>query len=268
MAVFRTTFFSNFLRRLTEMTAIVPVERAAGIPEELRAKSDSPMKTVMLLHGYSGTHSDWLYGSRIEQLAMKYHIAVLCPSGENGFYVNDRKRDALYEQLLCEVIDFGRRVFPLSCKREDTIIGGFSMGGYGALINGFKHPELFGGVIALSAAAITDDLAKMDSYEDNPTAMASPSYYEHIFGLPKEIPGSDRDLRFVARQLAESDAPKPQIYMACGTEDMLVRSSNEFSAYLDSIGLKHTYVTDPGIHNWAFWDPHIEMAFEEMLGTK
>ena len=82
MAVFRTTFFSNSLRRLTEMTAIVPVERAAGIPEELRAKSDSPMKTVMLLHGYSGTHSDWLYGSRIEQLAMKYHIAVLCPSGE------------------------------------------------------------------------------------------------------------------------------------------------------------------------------------------
>ena len=180
MAVLRTTFFSNSLRRLKEMTAIVPVERAAGIPEELRAKSDSPMKTVMLLHGYSGTHSDWLYGSRIEQLAMKYHIAVLCPSGENGFYVDDRKRDALYEQLLCEVIDFGRRVFPLSCKREDTIIGGFSMGGYGALINGFKHPELFGGVIALSAAAITDDLAKMDSYEDNPAAMASPSYYEHI----------------------------------------------------------------------------------------
>lgn len=268
MAVFQTTMFSNSLRRLTELTAIVPVEKAAGIPEELRCKEDAPMKTVMLLHGYSGTHTDWLYGSRIEQLAMKYHIAVLCPNGENGFYLDDRKRDALYEQHLCEVIEFGRRVFPLSDKREDTYIGGFSMGGYGALINGFKHPELFGGIIALSAAAITDDLAKMDSYEDNPNVMASPAYYEHIFGLPKDIPGSDCDLLYQAKKLAESDNPKPQIYMACGTEDMLVKSSDNLSEYLNSIGLKHTYVKDPGVHNWAFWDPHIEMAFEEFFGTK
>ena len=128
MAVFTTTMFSNSLHRLTELTAIVPVEKAAGIPEELRCQDEAPMKTIMLLHGYSGTHTDWIRGSRIEQLAMKYHVAVLCPSGENGFYVDDRKRDAMYEQFLCEVIDFGRRVFPLSDKREDTYIGGFSMG--------------------------------------------------------------------------------------------------------------------------------------------
>ena len=141
MAVFTTTMFSNSLHRLTELTAIVPVEKAAGIPEELRCQDEAPMKTIMLLHGYSGTHTDWIRGSRIEQLAMKYHVAVLCPSGENGFYVDDRKRDAMYEQFLCEVIDFGRRVFPLSDKREDTYIGGFSMGGYGALVNGMKHPS-------------------------------------------------------------------------------------------------------------------------------
>ena len=52
MAVFTTTMFSNSLHRLTELTAIVPIERPAGIPEELRNQADAPMKTIMLLHGF------------------------------------------------------------------------------------------------------------------------------------------------------------------------------------------------------------------------
>ena len=266
MAIFHVTMFSNALHRLTEMTAILPVEPGMEVPEEERKKPIEPLKTVMLLHGYCGTHTDWLYGSRIQELASKYHIAVLCPTGENSFYVDDWKRDALYEQLLCETLDFSRRVFPLSHKREDTVIGGFSMGGYGALINGFKHPELFSGIIALSSAAITDNLAKMETYESNP--MASASYYEHVFGLPKEIPGSDRDLKFVAKTLAESDAPAPQIFMACGTEDRLVDASNDLSQYFQSIGLEHTYVKNPGVHDRAFWDAHIEKALEWFFGKK
>ena len=81
MAVFTTTMFSNSLHRLTELTAIVPVEKAAGIPEELRCQDEAPMKTIMLLHGYSGTHTDWIRGSRIEQLAMKYHVASMWTTG-------------------------------------------------------------------------------------------------------------------------------------------------------------------------------------------
>ena len=139
MAVFHITMFSNALHRLTEMTAIVPVEINEGASAGQCPQPEGPMKTVMLLHGFSGTHSDWLFGSRIQQLAMKYHIAVLCPTGENAFYVDDTKRDALYERYLCEVLAFARKVFPLSEKVEDTIIGGLSMAGSGALRTGLRH---------------------------------------------------------------------------------------------------------------------------------
>ncbi len=219
MAVFHITMFSNALHRLTEMTAIVPVEINEGASAGQCPQPEGPMKTVMLLHGFSGTHSDWLFGSRIQQLAMKYHIAVLCPTGENAFYVDDTKRDALYERYLCEVLAFARKVFPLSEKVEDTIIGGLSMGGYGALRNGLRHPELFGGIIALSSALITDALAQ-----------------------------------------------QPEIFMACGTEDFLLAANDDFSAYLDSIGVRHTYIKNPGIHDWAFWDAHIEIALEQFFG--
>ncbi len=38
-------------------------------------------------------------------------------------------------------------------KREDTFIGGISMGGYGALYNGFKYRDTFSKVVAFSPAA-------------------------------------------------------------------------------------------------------------------
>ncbi len=265
MAVFHITMFSNALHRLTEMTAVIPVEVNEGMPAQPQEKRGAPLKTAMLLHGFSGTHSDWLYGSRIQQLAMQYHVAVLCPSGENSFYVDDEKRDALYEQHLCEVLAFSRNVFPLSTAREDTVIGGFSMGGYGAMRNGLKHPELFGGIIALSSAFITDQLAQQPQHQGN--AMATAAYYEQVFGAPGKILGGDRDPKYLAKALAESGEPLPRIFMACGTEDFLLEQNDSFSAYLDEIGMAHQYHRAPGVHDWAFWDSQIEKAFAAFYQT-
>lgn len=264
MAVFQTTFFSNTLHRLTEMTLILPLEENKGLPPELQRKDTGPMKVVMLLHGFSGNHNDWLYGSRIQALAMQHQLAVVCPSGENSFYVDDAHRDALYEQYLCEVLAFVQKTFPVSKARENTYIGGLSMGGYGAMRNGLKHPELFGGIIALSSALITDKLAAQTEQSDNP--MATAAYYDHVFGKPQDILGSDRDPKALAKRLVESNAPRPTIFMACGTEDFLFAENNDFSAYLDSVGLSHTYLTGPGVHDWAFWDAYIEKALDQLLG--
>ncbi len=266
MAIFNITMFSNTLHRLTELTAILPVEKNKGLPPELQTQSDGPLKTVMLLHGFSGIHTDWLYGSRIQQLAMKHHIAVICPSGENSFYVDDAHRDAMYEQYLCEVLEFARDVFPLSRKKEDTTIGGLSMGGYGAILNGLKHPELFGNVIALSSALITDKLAAQTEQHGNP--MASAAYFDHVFGKPEIIRGSDRDPKHLAKTLVEANAEIPRIFMACGTEDFLYNENNDFSAFLEEVKIPHVYLTSPGVHDWAFWDSHIEKGLDWVFTTK
>lgn len=265
MAVFHTTMFSNALHRWTEMTAIIPVDKDDGAPLLVRSREELPLKTVMLLHGFSGTHSDWLYGSRIQQLAISHHVAVLCPCGENSFYIDDTKRDALYEAHLCEVLDFSRKVFPLSTKAGDTVIGGFSMGGYGALLGGLKHPELFGGILALSSALITDHLSELTEYPTGLTSSAD--YYEHTFGRPQAIAGSSIDPRHLVKQLLENGQPIPRIFMACGSEDFLVESNDNFSAYLNSLGIEHTYVKKPGVHDWVFWDAHIETGLDHFFGV-
>lgn len=257
MAVFDITFLSHTLRRQVPLTAILPVEDPP-FPGPKTDKS-KPFRSLYLLHGFYGSHKDWLHGSRIEQFCMAHNIAVFCPAGENSFYLDDRKRDALYEQFLCrELIEFTRRVFPISRERKDTSIGGLSMGGYGALRNGMKNSDVFGNVIALSSALITDDILSIVKMEDNP--IASPSYYIHTFGNPEEVAGSDADPKALAKSLVDSGGPIPNIYMACGSDDFLSIPNRAFDAYMTEIGLKHTYLEGPGIHDWAFWDVWIEKA--------
>lgn len=258
MAVFEITHFSNTLHRQVSMTAIIPIEEV-NIPGFPKIDKSKPFRAVYLLHGFSGTHTDWIRGSRIEQLALKYNIALFCPCGENSFYLDDTLRDALYEQYICkELIEFTRSVFPISRERKDTSIGGFSMGGYGAIHSGLKYNDVFGNVIALSSALITDGIIDIVKQSDNP--IAKPSYYIHTFGKPENIIGSDVDPKALAKKLIDGKQTIPQIYMACGLEDILVNENRNFDAYLTEIGLEHIYLESHGIHDWAFWDNYIEKA--------
>jgi S-formylglutathione hydrolase FrmB len=264
MAVFEINLFSNSLHRQTQVTAILPVEEIE-IPGFPKLDKSKPFRSIYLLHGFSGGHGDWLRGSRIEELAMLYNVAVFCPSGENSFYLDDTVRDAYYEQYLCkELVDFTRRVFPISGEPKDTSIGGLSMGGYGALRNGLKHSDVFGNIVALSSALITDGLEFITQQPDNP--IASPSYYIHTFGKPEAVRGSDVDPKALAKKVLDNGGPIPNIYMACGAEDFLITENRSLDAHLTDIGFPHVYVEGPGIHSWAFWDAYIEKALMWLNG--
>ena len=96
-------------------------------------------------------------GTRIQAWAEANDLAVIMPSGENRFYLDDEKSGELYGEFIGkELVEFTRKLFPLSDKREDTFIAGLSMGGYGAIRNGLKYAENFGCVIGLSAALVHD----------------------------------------------------------------------------------------------------------------
>ena len=274
MAVFEFSFFSTSLHRSTEVTAVIPAEGPIfpGQPP----LSNEPYPMLILLHGYSGTHSDWLRGSSIEQLALAHRLAVFCPSGENSFYLDDVKRDALYEQFITkELPDFARRVFNISQKREDCYIGGLSMGGYGAIRNGFKHPETFSAILAFSSALITDGISHMpDEPQPLPEGQGggamgmSPYYFIHTFGKPSGILGSDVDPKALAKKLVDSGAPRPRLYMACGSEDFLIEPNRDLHRYLDSIGYEHSYTEGHGIHSWEYWQEHITKSLDWLKKTE
>ena len=266
MAVINVNYFSHALMRYTDITVVLPIEPSAfppppGVePPDL----DAPFKTIYLLHGFLGNHHDWLQGTRLDEYCEMYHMAVVCPSGENSFFIDDKKRDAFYERMVSkELVEQTRRMFPLSKKREDTMIAGLSMGGYGAIYNGLKNHEVFGSIAAFSSALITDMVAS--GTEENP--MISMDYYLHTFGNPADIIGSDVDPKALASRLVASGADRPKLFMACGTEDFLLAPNRSLDAHLTEIGYGHEYYESPGGHEWNFWEEYIQKAMRWFIGV-
>ena len=58
--------------------------------EEVKDKRhyDRPTKSLILLHGLTGTDSDWLYGGVAQEMAIQYNLAVFMPTTGNSFYLD------------------------------------------------------------------------------------------------------------------------------------------------------------------------------------
>lgn len=262
MAILDVNFFSNALARQVSYKAIIPIDGAVfpGRP----AKEVKPFKTLYLLHGIFGDYTDWLVKSRIVLFAEEHNIAVVMPSGENGFYVDHEACRSYYgEYIGKELVEETRKLFNLSHKREDTFIAGLSMGGYGALRNGLKYYNNFGAIAALSSALIIDDA--IISTEENSFEFGRKSYYEAVFGNVDNIRGSDKDLEALVKNISNEGGNMPRLYLACGTEDTLLVNNHKFRDFLISENVKHTYEEGSGVHDWKFWDEYIEKAIKWLL---
>jgi len=199
-----------------------------------------PFKTLYLLHGFLGNYTDWVSGTRIQRWAEERNLAVVMPSGDNAFYVDRPATGNCYGQFIGEeLVEITRRMFPLSRKREDTFIGGLSMGGFGAMRNGLELLDPVG-----SALSVTDR-----------------AFQEGLFGNLQEAVNSDKNPIWLAKELAASKN-LPDIYIACGTEDHLITHSRNFRDLLLKNGFSVTYEEGPGGHEWDFWDTYIKKALD------
>ena len=258
MAIIEVNFISKCLMRTVTFNAIIPVDKFGPQAENAEQK---PLKTLYLLHGIFGNYTDWVNGTRIQAWAEANDLAVIMPSGENRFYLDDEKSGELYGEFIGkELVEFTRKLFPLSDKREDTFIAGLSMGGYGAIRNGLKYAENFGCVIGLSAALVHDTWKDADN--SAPIFTFRRSYYEAIFGEYDKVKGSDKDPKALLLKLKEEGRPVPKMYLCCGTEDGLVTANRDFRDFLNENDVDLTYVEGPGKHDWVFWDTYIKKVLD------
>lgn len=258
MAIIEVNFISKCLMRTVTFNAIIPVDKFGPQAENAEQK---PLKTLYLLHGIFGNYTDWVNGTRIQAWAEANDLAVIMPSGENRFYLDDEKSGELYGEFIGkELVEFTRKLFPLSDKREDTFIAGLSMGGYGAIRNGLKYAENFGCVIGLSAALEHDTWKDADN--SAPIFTFRRNYYEAIFGEYDKVKGSDKDPKALLLKLKEEGRPVPKMYLCCGTEDDLVTANRDFRDFLNENGVDLTYVEGPGKHDWVFWDTYIKKVLD------
>lgn len=285
MALISVDYFSSSLMRTTTLEVILPVDdqgaayatdsamRHAGgtLEAEMRAWEQAPypprkapFKTLFLLHGISGNHADWISETRIRNWAESHGIAVVMPSGYNAFYLDQPEVHNYYGRFVGqELVEVARRMFPLSTRREDTFIGGISMGAYGALRNGLKYCETFGAIVSLSSAMIINNFDQIISSDG--LFFLSRDFLEHTFGDLSHVRDSDKDPARLAADLVYCDRPRPRIFMTCGDQDPLAEANRMLAGRMRDTGLDVTYDEMHGGHDWDFWNAALPKALNWLL---
>ena len=179
------------------------------------------------------------------------------PEGNDRWYTDSASVPAnKYESyILQELIPDVEKRFRASGERGGRAIAGLSMGGYGALKFGVKHPEMFVFAAsmsgALDAASWTEaDLKGLDFIWRT---------LQPVFGAEKSETRAANDLRKLYSELnAQKIAALPYVYVDCGTEDQLLEINRSFADVLTKQKIPHEYRQLPGTHSWTYWDSQVQ----------
>jgi S-formylglutathione hydrolase FrmB len=141
MALCNLHYFSTALKKMTAATL--------NLPEGEDGRG--PFPVFYLLHGRLDDHTAWVRQTSIERYAQRLAFIIVMPDAGRGFYTKAQEGFA-YETAMLELIAYIDQTFHTDARREARVIGGLSMGGYGALKLALKHPDLFCGANSHSGA--------------------------------------------------------------------------------------------------------------------
>ena len=212
---------------------------------------------IYLLHGLTGHYTNWLEKTKIVDYTASYEFIIVMPEGNDGWYTDSASVPAnKYESyILQELIPDVEKRFRASSEREGRAIAGLSMGGYGALKFGVKHPEMFVFSASLSGAfdAASWTEADLKGLEFIWRTL------QPVFGAEKSETRAANDLRKLFSELtAQPIAALPYVYVDCGTEDRLLEINRSFVDILTKQKIPHEYRQLPGNHSWTYWDAQVQ----------
>lgn len=257
MAHFQCSFYSPALEKNAVVQVILPTTTADDYLYDSGfdyCQADTGYQALYLLHGSYGDCTDWLRRTSVERYAEAHKLAVIMPSAENSSYVNMARGERYLEYIGEELPRFLSTMFPLSGKREHTFIAGLSMGGYGAFRVAFAYPATFGCAASISGGL---DMRALQRGDEAHIAKMPLNYRKAIYPDPQNVP-EEHDLVLLLKALVDKGTELPALYMCCGTEDFLLPVNDAFFEKAEAMGVPITYQTHPGVHDWNYWDAHIQ----------
>ncbi len=216
---------------------------------------------LYLLHGLTGHFDNWTDKTKLTEYAAKYNYIIVMPEGDNGWFTdsatvfNDRYESYIIKELIPEI----EKNYRVKTARENRLIAGLSMGGYGAIKFGLKYPEMFAVVGSFSGAL---GAALWTEKELGGNTFISKTIMS-VYGAADSKTRRENEIFQIVREMpADKIKSLPFIYLDCGTEDMLYRSNRDFANLLQEKKVPHEFRELPGGHNWIFWDSQIQEFLE------
>ena len=254
------TFHSAVLGREVAVELFVPEERSA---------QHRPWATLYLLHGLAGNARDWVDSGKIGEVMATLLAAkkippmlVVMPDGGDSWFIDDPRPGgfgAVFAAFSAELVDTIDRAFPTARCRAQRLIGGLSMGGYGALLMGMKRPDRFGAVLGLSSAIFLPAPNHSEVPRHRPVFT-----FGELFHYPFDWQRYDTwNLFNLIPAFAKAAAP-PDIWLDAGDDDFpeLLSANVLFYQALQRANVAAELRIVDGAHDWAHWRRSLVLALE------
>lgn len=208
-------------------------------PPAYDPSSKTTYPVLYLLHGYSDDASGWTavghmnvildnliaHGKAkpmVVVMPLGYGTMEIIRAGWGGLgnrpEVREQNLSRFREALLTEVMPKVESEYRIAKDRNSRAIAGLSMGGAESLLTGLNNLDKFAWIGSFSAGGIPD-------------------------GFDKGFPNLD----------SKANAQIKLLWVACGTEDRLIKANRDFREWLKSKGVNHTDIETPGMHTWMVW---------------
>ncbi len=216
----------------------------------------SSCRTVYLLHGLSEDGSAWVRKTNAERYALERDLVLVMPSGDRSMYCDGILGQDYFTFITEELPLYLNRLFGLSLRREQNVIMGFSMGGYGAARAALSYPHRYAAWGSFSGPL---DLGPLLSRVDDRARRSFPFLLEHT-GEMAHTPLNPINLLDGNRQRDLRG------YVVCGTEDDLLLCTKLFQQRSEAVGAPNRFVYPEGArHDWAYCDSQLPAFLDFML---
>jgi len=224
-----------------------PVPYAVLLPDGY--KDGPPLPMLMMLHGGNSSREELVHmrGAFDEEWKsgrLPKMVVATITAGPACMYMDFKDGSEKWESLITGPFRiFVQTTYNASADPKKNLLMGVSMGGEGTLRIGLKHPELYGGI-----AAISPGLQTVLSWKDVTPAMhwwITDEQMQAAYGKPidPEYWEENNPNVIVVRQNQRILDSGMQIYLSVGDEDSMLFTERveHFHQLLLEHGIKHEY---------------------------
>ena len=202
------------------------------VPRALREDPKRRYPVVFVLAGFSGSGRAFLnwqawapsFPERMDALRDRGGIGDLIAVLPDGFtryggsqYINSTATGRYEDMIVRDLVPWVDARYPTLARREHRAIMGKSSGGYGALVLGMRHPDIFGSVACHSGDMYFEycywnDFPRLLKFLNKHGGLEG--FLSHFFSAPKRT--SDMVLAMNVVAMAATYSPDPAASSAAG----------------------------------------------------
>ena len=269
-------FFSPAVGRMMKFDIVLPPDYAESVER---------YPVLYLLHGYLQNYTVWGRSLSAAYYARKLNDLILVlPDGGNSWYINyafseQGQTNNWEDHIIEDVVGYVDEHYRTEARRQGRALSGLSMGGFGALALGLRHPDQF---ISIGSTSGALSFARAQAARLTVGAMENPRTVEEensarfaqadasiadLIAIPGFSTQQERNPKGRAFSTPEQaraydpfsiiyKVPKskmPHIYLDSGTEDGLISEAKELAQILMVNDVPFDYMQSRGRHNADYW---------------